>query len=220
MKILNLTNLPKPDNSVSEYILNYHYNSTGSDNKYSNHQFIMNKVLHEVYDDKINISLSVEHRPPKILFDKIQEQYQPYFKTPMIGSWFNILGNSNLSQGPACFPPHVHYGRTLAVNYFIDLGGDNVNTVFYSHYQADREPNSPQPVLEKYGGFLKYENVRKDTQYTAEKNKWYVHNSRIPHSVENITATRILFCLVFPATCEVADIMCEEKIEYSIVETE
>ena len=207
MKTIQITNLPSPDDLVLSYIKDY-----VTDGEFEN--FYRNKVSNEVYGGNINMVLSnqIGLHP---LFELIQKQYQPYFVAPIIRSYFDFLTNVEPDKGPATLPPHIHTIRTLALNYFIDLGGENVKTCFYTH-----KPKTGMQVFEpqeKWGGYLSLEDVSPYGHIVTEKSKWHVYNTRIPHSVEGVTGTRIFLSLVFDATHEMADLLLEEKLEYNVI---
>jgi hypothetical protein len=112
-------------------------------------------------------------------------EYQRYFYNnliPMIG----LLRNTKTGV-PAGYAPHSDRIRNVAINFYIDLGGSNVSTVFYDKYDPDND---------LVGGYnAKYEDLTKVGEYFCNDSTWYVFNSRQYHSVENIETTRVMMSL-------------------------
>ena len=71
----------------------------------------------------------------------------------------NVLGETSI------YPKHQDDVRLSGINYYLELGGDDVITNFYL----------PDKV-----------------SFKAEKNKWYIFNACKEHEVLNISSTRIV----------------------------
>ena len=113
----------------------------------------------------------------------VNEEYGNFFKYDL----FAAVGvMKNLSENPACLPPHIDRGRTLAINYYIELGGDKVSTCFY-------DIEAPTARTESIN--LKYTQVNKKQEIVFQKNKWYAYDVCVAHSVENIIDTRLFLIL-------------------------
>ena len=116
-----------------------------------------------------------------------KKEFQSFFKReihPTIGVIHNVDTSTTAS-----YPPHTDRVRTLSINYYIELGGDNVTTVFY---------DKQDPINDLAGGnVLPYNEVVEQTKYMFDTNTWYLLNSRKFHSVENIKTSRIVFGLSF-----------------------
>ena len=107
----------------------------------------------------------------------------------------------NSGDAPGCLPPHIDRSRALGVNYFLELGGSAVRTVFY-----DRE----EPIIGKSYN-ITYDEVNV-VEENISTNGWYCYNVRRCHSVENIETRR-----VFIAIRLVRKDLAEDKdFEYSI----
>lgn len=114
---------------------------------------------------------------------EIKEIYSGYFNNtirPVIGVMRNV------TRFTATMPCHCDRLRNIAINYYIDLGGDDVSTQFYDYTRTDDTTVS--------------ENISKDSvnlldSYTFQRNKWYCYNVQQCHSVENIETTRIFLGL-------------------------
>ena len=68
---------------------------------------------------------------------------------------------------------HVDNGRTRAINYIIETGGDWISTEFF-------DPTNPE--------------VRIDGKFFPP-NRWYLINTEIPHAVTGIPTTRYILSL-------------------------
>jgi hypothetical protein len=203
MKILSINNLPHPNPEILKFILRY---MNEAKNKF---EIDYQSTLTEIYQNKENIILGANIRNETVTA-MVQEQYQKYFDCP-ISSCFDYFINTNPEQGVACLPPHVHHVRTLALNYFFDIGGTDVRTCFYSRKIVDLFPK------EKWGGYLSREDVTPYKYMITENNKWYAHPILVPHSVENVLTSRIFLAIQFVPTYDMSDLVLEKKLEYSNV---
>jgi hypothetical protein len=112
-------------------------------------------------------------------------EYQHYFYnniTPLIG----ILRNTR-NDMPACYAPHSDRVRSVGINFYIDLGGDNVSTVFY-------DKHDPEDDLQG-GHNARYEDLTKVSEHFCNDSTWYVFDTRQYHSVENIKTTRVMLSI-------------------------
>jgi hypothetical protein len=98
------------------------------------------------------------------------------------------------------------------LNYFFDTGGDEVRTCFYTRKIVDLNPR------EKWGGYLSREDVTPYKYMVAEKEKWHAHPILVPHSVENVTTSRIFLAIQFHPMYDMSDLISEKKLEFSDVE--
>lgn len=119
--------------------------------------------------------------------DIVKQEYQKFFTKeifPIIGVMTNTVKNL-----PASYPPHSDRVRTVGINYYIDLGGDNVQTIFYDKHD---------PLTDKIGGHVEpYENLKSLSTIKFTKDIWYAIDTRHYHSVENIMTKRYLLSLSF-----------------------
>lgn len=123
----------------------------------------------------------------KSISSHIRSEYQHFFKVDMIP----IIGIiKNTKSVPASYAPHSDRVRHVAINFYIDTGGDDVRTVFYD------KTDSIDDLLG--GHVLSYDNLPDIThQLTFESNKWYLLPTRQYHSVENIEHTRLILSLTY-----------------------
>ena len=137
--------------------------------------------LDEFYDNKIN---SVLHHfdSPEFLTELIREEFQHIFPKHKIGGMLGIM--KNIKNIPACLPPHCDRSRAVGLNYFITLGGNNVQTVFYDRVE---------PIVGVATNLL-YSDVTPIEQHVFEKS-WYCYNVNRCHSVENIESTRLFIAI-------------------------
>ena len=115
------------------------------------------------------------------------QEFQPLFKHKLYAT-IGVIHNINPIEF-ASYPPHTDRVRTASINFYIELGGNNVSTIFY-----DKEDLASDTVG---GNVLPYKEVSAQQEYFFNTGTWYLMNSRNFHSVENIKTTRIIFGLSF-----------------------
>jgi hypothetical protein len=128
-----------------------------------------------------------EFFPDTAFAELVLAEYKDFFNLevyPLIG----VLQNVEVT--PACYPPHSDRLRNVAINYYIELGGDDVTTVFY---------DKTDPIDDKVGGHvLSYDDLPTITnKITFKKNEWYILPSKQYHSVENIETMRIMISFLY-----------------------
>ena len=90
--------------------------------------------------------------------------------------------------------PHVDKRRFISLNYYTELGGDNVTTSFYNEI-------GPYDLS---GDSCTYDDVTPYSNEIYEKDTWYCLDVNRYHSVENINTTRIALALSF-STINISD---------------
>lgn len=137
--------------------------------------------LDEFHNNKIN---SVLHHfdSPEFLTQLIREEFQHIFPKHKIGGMLGIM--KNIKNIPASLPPHCDRSRAVGLNYFITLGGNNVQTVFYDRVE---------PTVGVATNIL-YSDVNPIEQHVFKK-LWYCYNVNRCHSVENIESTRLFIAI-------------------------
>jgi hypothetical protein len=113
------------------------------------------------------------------------KEYQRLFTdrlVPALGAIHNVK-----QDNAACYPPHSDNSkRTVAINYYIETGGSNVETVVYNRLDQDEcggkiiSYNDLPPVL---------------TSSVALSGNWYVLSTKHFHSVENIETNRFMLTI-------------------------
>lgn len=115
----------------------------------------------------------------------VQEQYGRFFPDTKLMALVGVM--RNLESSPACLPPHVDQTRALAINYYLDLGGNHVVTSFYDRHE--------KVSVERAYNF-RYKDITKVGEFCFEKNKWYAFNTDQCHSVEGIETQRVMFTII------------------------
>ena len=143
------------------------------------------KAVHDAVQQAHRNNAAGEFFSTKEFAELALSEYQSYFYnnvTPVIG----LLRNTR-TDGPAGYAPHSDRIRNVAINFYIDLGGRNVSTVFYDKCDPEDDP---------VGGYnAKYEDLNKVSEYVCNDHTWYVFDTRQYHSVENIETTRVMLSL-------------------------
>jgi hypothetical protein len=97
---------------------------------------------------------------------------------------------------------HSDILRTYALNYMIDLGGEDVWITWY------KEKDQPLSRTKKLGqgqsdsGFVPYENLEILEQAKFKKEKWYIIATNILHDVGKIKGTRKSLTISIPPHLE------------------
>ena len=144
--------------------------------------------LDNFHDNKYNCAAHWFGLIPE-LEELIQYQYQKYFDLP-ICALGGVMQNMS-SSATACLPPHIDRKRKLAINWYVDLGGD-VDTVFYDKVAQTAEESTN----------YQYHNVHKIKQYQFLPNGWYAYEVNRCHSVENIQTRRTFLSIAVPESIE------------------
>ena len=117
----------------------------------------------------------------------VNREFQNYFRHPM----YPALGIvKNIGDTIACWPPHSDRTRIFALNYYIEEGGSNVQTVMYNtidNYDAGKGT----------GNIFPYRGLTLDQVFHLDMNQWYAFNVRKVHSIENVVSTRLILTLSF-----------------------
>jgi hypothetical protein len=155
--------------------------------------------LDRLYSNQINSALHLFTHVPE-LDQALRQEFQQYFHRHQIDCWAGLMSPG--SAEPACLPPHSDRGRALAINYYVDLGGDHVTTVFY---------NRVEPTLARATN-VPYDQVQAvDHQIFGPG--WYAYNVNRCHSVEHIQSTRMVL-VVFLITADPAYDLDDLKKDY------
>lgn len=168
--------LPKPSEKLINSVMQYTKQSKVNLDTLKWHQSIQNSNVNCAYGDFFT-------KPDVTAL--CRKEFQPYF-TKLIFPTIGVITNTDKNRH-ASYPPHTDRARSIGINYYIDMGGENVQTVFY---------NKCDPPEEKTGGnVLPYETLSVDTQFKFLPNTWYAINTKQYHSVENIETTRCILSL-------------------------
>lgn len=118
------------------------------------------------------------------LHDWIVQHVYPNCASPMR---LTIFHNTSSSING----PHTDTQRVLILNYFLDLGGDDVWTTWY------RDKTRDSLILEGSYYSMNYNDLEPLERVKFEKHKWYLLNGRVPHSIDGMTGSRLYLSLCF-----------------------
>lgn len=171
-------NLPDPSidlmTSVNEFVVTCKFDS---DNQ---------RWLNDYHHNTINAAHHLfTNITTQSINDQLKFEYSKFFQDP-ICAVIGIMHNAG-PQTTACQPPHVDRGRALAINYYLELGGNNVQTVFYAAAAATQSTTAHNYL---------YSDVEKIGQCCFGKNQWYAYNVTQCHSVEHIQTTRYFLSIM------------------------
>ena len=155
--------------------------------------------LNNFYGGSIN---TVNHSfvPVHELNAEINDIYSSYFGDTF-DTYIGVLRNVN--NIPASMPAHYDYYRHIAINYYIDLGGNNVTTCFY-----DKSRNTDMEDSK----FFTPNEINLQKSYYLQVNNWYSYSVQQCHSVENIETTRIMLILVLQSNPTMQEFIQRHKI--------
>ncbi len=133
--------------------------------------------LDNFHDNKVNSAHHLFTVSPN-LDAQVQYEFGKFFTYPIIAAVGIMVNKTNSITS---LPPHIDRARALGINYYINLGGDDVKTCFY-------DIEAPSARVEAIN--LKYTQVHKKHECQFEQSKWYAYNVCAAHSVENIVSLR------------------------------
>ena len=140
----------------------------------------------------------------------VQREFGSYFSNTEIMGLIGIMKNSDTMK-PACQPPHIDRYRALAINYYIELGGNDVQTSFYNLENITQSSQAQN---------FQYSQVSKIGHCIFDKNTWYAYNVSQCHSIENLLTTRYFLALVpksNTANYKLADLLDNDLIKGHLV---
>lgn len=173
-------NLPPPD-SIRQELINYLNNTViDPDGK---------RWLDEFHGNSINSAVSSFFSAPEDWQTRITQLYQSYFDKHEISIVFAAVKNPGSKA--VCLPPHTDRARGLAINYYLELGGPNVDTVFYNYYAST--------LSHQATNFL-YSAIGEPVSKIRFEQGWYAYNVDQVHSVENINSNRYILILLLKTT--------------------
>ena len=126
-------------------------------------------------------------------------EYTLYNVTAELKNWLvsnNVIeseSNARVSiqtQSTGIHAVHTDFGRTYALNYIIDTGGDNVIT---SWYKQKGHPIIRSEKKERYQTdteSISYRDLEKLDYVKCQCNRWYLIQVNVLHDVQNITSLR------------------------------
>jgi hypothetical protein len=137
---------------------------------------------------------------PEFLNKLIQTEFQHLFPKHKVSGLLGIM--KNIKKVPGCLPPHCDRIRAVGLGYFLEVGGDNVKTVFY-----DRK----ETIVGVTPRIL-YSEINPVEQHVFKQGSWYGYNVDCYHSVEGIESTRLMVAvrLIRP------ELDADEDFEYNL----
>jgi hypothetical protein len=118
----------------------------------------------------------------------VQKEFSSYFTEPFYPA-VGIVTNTDITR-TACWPPHSDRVRIFALNYYLEEGGSNVETVIYKSFDNYNAGVGT-------GKIYNYSDLETDKKYHLVMNQWYGLNVRQVHSIENVETRRIIFTISF-----------------------
>jgi len=178
--MITLLDLPQPSNQLKDLILSVANSAPLELDLKKKHDtiqnFTKNSVSRKFIEDNEELnSLACQEFAP-LFEEKI---------LPAVGIVKNITGDKF-----ACWPPHSDRVRIFALNYYLQEGGENVETVTYKYLDNHNAGIGT-------GRIYKYDELEEDERFRLKMESWYALSVRQAHSVENIETTRIIFTLSF-----------------------
>ena len=206
MKVLRIKNLPNPTEemikSIKEDIL---------ENQQCKHFEGFNLKFDNLFRNRPErVGMGFPIKQPKNLMKLGKDIFQDYFSVPIDLSitYFQSRSGDNSYSIPA----HSHKNRTLAINFYLELGYDQAKTYFY-----DRINKLNGDPIEKWANFYFKEDLEPYGYFIANSQTWYSFPTWIPHSIENISSTRILLTIETPPLYDMVDLVHESKLEFEQV---
>jgi len=109
-------------------------------------------------------------------------ELESWLKDNIVNEWANV--GYGRQKGP-CLGPHVERTRFYALQYVIETGGDNVQTVFY-------QPKSNAiDMVPTYMYVNNYDDLIATDAHVFPAGEWWLLDGMTFHSVENIQTVRI-----------------------------
>jgi hypothetical protein len=117
---------------------------------------------------------------------QVQLEYLQYIPNTKFRAFFGVMKNT-MPGHPSSISPHTDRRRLMSLNYYIDLGGSAVETVFYTFRQNFFDARKSTQ--------LTYLKAGKKTKSVILDQGWYAFDGDLAHSVENILTTRTILSL-------------------------
>ena len=140
--------------------------------------------LEEFHSNRVNVALHSLGNTDTEINRQMVDEFQKFFPKHRILSTICIMKSDGINL--ASLPSHIDRGRALGINYFVELGGEQVETIFYNLSKNTQATSATNIVQEETGGV-----------HTRAKfdQGWYAFRANQCHSVENIQNSRIFTTL-------------------------
>lgn len=116
---------------------------------------------------------------PDALLNELKNIYGKFF---MGGANIGVAASVSINGTPSVIPPHCDRVRRTAINYLLDLGGDQVTTTFYKQQRSTNDLSLSENVI--------YDAVEPLESVQIPRDVWHTFDPQRFHSVENITGRR------------------------------
>jgi hypothetical protein len=171
--------LPKPSDNLLNYVKQLSLETPINEINISRRQ--------KFIDCNIGINVALSSYPKTELLDElVRQEYNNFLNLHENGIHPSCLLMQNLIKAPCFIPPHTDIGRTVAINYIIFSGGNEVKTTFYKNYSIDPDGST---------SYYSDETLEIEKSYELNDNKWYAFDPRQCHSVDNIHDKRLLLSI-------------------------
>lgn len=141
--------------------------------------------LENFHDNCVNVVGHNFVELPADITNSLLAIYQPFFDSKIVP----VIGvMRNLKDTPAWLLPHCDRTRYLAINFYIDLGGDNVYTHFYDYVRTSND------LTESVN--LKFNQVTEVAKYKFNTNEWVCYGVQQCHAVSGVQTTRVFLGLI------------------------
>ena len=122
---------------------------------------------------------------PDDVLTETRKLYSDVFK----GGVLITIGMAESPNGlPSVTPPHCDRNRRVAINYLLNLGGDDVVTTFYHQTRKTNDLSRGENLL--------YQHVTELETHRIPSKQWHAFDPQRYHSVENITERRYYVSLI------------------------
>jgi len=176
--MIHVLNLPKPSSDLVKLVI------SAADNRPINHN---GKLWHQAIQGSDLNCAAGEFFIDYEVMQLAKKEFSSFINVEFM-AMVGVIRNVDRTS-VACYPPHVDNGRTIAINNYIKLGGNDVKTVIYDKsYPMHMRPNDRANVLT-------YAELNKIEEYTLNSDAWYILDTTQYHSVENIESDRIILTL-------------------------
>jgi hypothetical protein len=149
---------------------------------------------------------SIHIKEGKILTGCQYMNYNIEYK-PLLDWLHNNIAGSNLgikrkqvSKSLDVIGTHIVHSdikRVFALNYLLELGGDNVLTTWYKERNKPLYRYKEQTGQQSDNGVVKYDDLEVLTSVKFKKHKWCLLATDILHDVDNITGERSAISISF-----------------------
>lgn len=108
-----------------------------------------------------------------------------------------LLQRSKAFDAESTHIVHLDIGRVFALNYFLDLGGDNVLTSWYQEKNMPVHRVKTERGKQADTGQVKYDDLTVLATTKFELHKWYLLSTDMLHDVDHITGNRASITVSF-----------------------